>query len=129
MPRTRARPSVRQRGEARVREHIDAENRHDPDGVVATFSPTRASYDVIAFGEAGQPADADAGRVMWVGFIAAFPDLHIEESGPLYHGRTHLFVENRMTATQHGDVAGIPATGASFAACMAGLYDVDERPF
>ncbi len=89
-----AQTSLRQRREAIVREHIDAENRHDPDGVVATFSPTRASYDVIAFGEAGQPA---AVREMWVGFIATFPDLHIEESGPLYPGDTHIFVEIRMT--------------------------------
>lgn len=126
MTTTPAQTSLRQRREATVREHIDAENRHDPDGVVATFSPTRASYDVIAFGEAGQPADADAVREMWVGFIAAFPDLHIEESGPLYHGDTHIFVEIRMTATQHGDFAGIPATGRSFDARMACLYEFEE---
>ncbi len=64
---------------------------------------------------------------MWVGFLAAFPDLHIEESGPLYHGDTHIFVEIRMTATQQGDFAGIPATGRSFDARMACLYEFDEE--
>ena len=92
---------------------------------MATFSPTRSSYDVIAFGEAGQPADAPAVREMWVGLIAAFPDLHIEP-GPLYHGDTHIFVEIRMTATQHGDFAGIPATGRSFDERMACLYEFEE---
>ena len=33
-----AQASLRQRREATVREHIDAESRYDPDGVVATFS-------------------------------------------------------------------------------------------
>src|SRR5258708_30237904 len=60
MTTTPAQTSLRQRREATVREHIDAENRHDPDAAVATFSPTRASYDVIAFGESGEAPHADA---------------------------------------------------------------------
>jgi steroid delta-isomerase-like uncharacterized protein len=120
-----AQTSLRQRREATVREHIDAENRHDPDGVVATFSHTRASYDVPALGEVGQPADAPAVRAMWVGLITAFPDIHIEP-GLLYHGDNHIFVEIHMTGTQQADFAGIPATGRSFDARMACLYEFEE---
>jgi steroid delta-isomerase-like uncharacterized protein len=125
MTTTPAQTTLRQRREVTVREHIDAENRHDPDAVVATFSPTRASYDVPAFGEAGQPADAPAVRAMWAGFITAFPDVHIEP-GPFYHGDTHIFVEVRVTGTQQADFAGIPATGRSFDARMACLYEFEE---
>lgn len=35
-----------------VNQHLDAENRHDPDGVVASFS--QPNYDIPSFGEAGQ---------------------------------------------------------------------------
>lgn len=125
MVTTSTQASLRQRREATVREHIDAENRHDPDGVVATFSPARASYDVPALGEAGQPTDAQAVRAMWAGLITAFPDVHIEP-GPFYHGDTHVFVEIRMTGTQQADFAGIPATGRSFEARMACLYEFEQ---
>jgi len=122
---TPAEMELRQSREATIREHIDAENHHDPDRAVATFSSYRASYDVPAMGEAGQPADANAVRAMWVGIIAAFPDIHIEH-GPLYHGDTHVFVEVRMTGTQQGNFAGIAATGRSFDARVACLYEFEE---
>jgi SnoaL-like domain len=77
--------SLRQRREATVLEHIDAENRYDPDATVATFSPTKASYDAPAFGPAGQVPDHDAVRHMWAGFFTAFADLHLEP-GPFRHG-------------------------------------------
>ncbi len=96
---TSAQMELRQRREATIREHIDAENHHDPNRAVATFSSYRASYDVPSMGEAGQPADANAVRAMWVGIITAFPDIHIVP-GPLYHGDNHIFVEVRMTGTQ-----------------------------
>jgi len=48
-----------------VRRHCEAENRHDVEAMLATFSPSRASYDVPAFGEAGQPTDAASVRAMW----------------------------------------------------------------
>jgi steroid delta-isomerase-like uncharacterized protein len=122
---TSAEMALRQRREATIREHIDAENHHDPDRTVATFSSYRASYDIPAMGEAGQLADANAVRAMWVGIIAAFPDIHFEP-GPLYHGDTHIFVEVRMTGTQQGDFVGIPATGRSFDVRVASLYEFEE---
>ena len=127
MMTTPAQASVRQRREATVREHIAAEDRHDPDGIVATFSPTRARYDVVAFEKTGQPTDAAGVRQMWVDFLAAFPDVHLEASGPLYHGDTHIFVEVRMTGTQQGDFQGISATGRSFDARLACLFEFEEE--
>src|SRR6266566_8827422 len=125
MATTSAEMALRQRREATIKEHIDAENHHDPDRAVATFSSYRASYDVPSMGEAGQPADAYAVRAMWVGIITAFPNIHIEP-GPLYHGDTHVFMEVLMTGTQQADFAGIPATGRSFDARVACLYEFEE---
>ncbi|GAC1623390.1 MAG: hypothetical protein NVS4B9_14850 [Ktedonobacteraceae bacterium] len=124
MTTTQEQTSLRQRREATVREHIDAENRHEPDSVVATFSSTKASYDVPALGDAGRPTGAPAIHAMWEGLIAAFPDVYIE-AGPLYHGDNHVFVEVRMKATQRGEFAGIPPAGRSFNERMACLYEFE----
>jgi steroid delta-isomerase-like uncharacterized protein len=118
---TQARREVR---EETVREHIDAENRHEPDAVVATFSPSKAAYDIPAFGEAGQHTDAAAVRQMWVDVLSAFPDFHIEP-GRLLHGDEHVFVEIHMSGTQADEFAGIPFSGRSFDTRVACLYEFE----
>lgn len=105
-----AHTSSRELREAVVRQHWDAENRHDPAGVVASFSAHRASYDVPAFGRAGQRPDAASVLSLWEDMLAAFPDFHVEP-GPMLHGDNHIFVEVRVTGTQRGEFAGIPPTG------------------
>ena len=54
-----------------VTQHIDAKNRHDPDGVVASFH--QPCYDIPSFGDAGQVNGAEAVRELWAGLIAGFP--------------------------------------------------------
>ena len=102
----------RERREAVVRRHWDAENHHDPAGVVASFSAARASYDIPAFGSTGQRPDAASVRELWEDMLAAFPDFHIEP-GPMLHGDNHIFVEVRVTGTHRGEFAGIPPSGRS----------------
>ena len=114
----------RQIREAVVREHISAENRHEPDAVVATFSHDRAEYDIPALGLAGQQANAEAVRQMWVAVLRAFPDFHIDP-GPLLHGDDHVFVEIRMSGTQAEEFAGIPSSGRAFDTRVACLYDFE----
>jgi steroid delta-isomerase-like uncharacterized protein len=111
--------------EAVVREHIAAENRHEPDAVVATFSPAKAAYDIPAMGEAGRPPNAEAVRQMWVAVLRAFPDFHIEHA-PLLHGDDHVFVEIVMSGTQAEDFAGIPANGGAFETRVACLYEFED---
>jgi steroid delta-isomerase-like uncharacterized protein len=103
----------RERREAVVRAHWEAENRQDTEGIVASFSSTRASYDIPAFGPDGDRPDADAVRDLWEGFLAAFPDFRVDP-GPMLHGDNHIFVEVRCTGTQAAEFAGIPPTGRSF---------------
>jgi hypothetical protein len=54
-----------------VNQHIDAENRHDPDGVVASFH--QPNYDIPPFGDAGQVHGAEAVRQLWTDLIAGVP--------------------------------------------------------
>jgi steroid delta-isomerase-like uncharacterized protein len=115
---------LRQAREKTVREHYEAENRHDLDGLLATFSPSRASYDVPAFGEEGQPADAAAVRKMWEGIFAVFPDIH-HEVLRLRHGDDFILVEYIVSGTQKSDWAGIEATGQSFAIRVAAVYEFE----
>lgn len=120
-----AQSASRARREAVVREHWDAENRHDPDGVVASFSVTRASYDIPAFGPDGKRPNAASVRVLWEDMLAAFPDFHIDP-GPMLHGDNHIFVEVRVTGTQEGEFAGIPPTGRSVdLPRVANLFEFD----
>ncbi len=42
-------PTIRERREAIVREHVEAENRHDGEATIATFDHPR--YEIIATGE------------------------------------------------------------------------------
>jgi len=61
----------------------------------------------------------------FLGMFSVFPDFHIE-AGPLRHGDDHVFVEIRLSGTQHADWAGIPSTGKSFSTRMAVLYEFEE---
>ncbi len=119
-----AETDLRQRREAIVREHIDAENRHDADATVATFSPSKASYDIPAFGDEGQRPDHESVRDMWVELLSVFPDLHIAPQFWRY-GDDHIFVDVRVTGTQKADWAGIPAAGGSMSTRMAAFYEFE----
>ena len=95
-----------------VTQHIDAENRHDPDAVVATFD--QPNYDIPSFGDAGQVNGPEAVLELWQGLVAGFPDLHIEPGRHL-HSEDAVFVEVVFSGTQlgaHGN-DGIPACFAS----------------
>jgi steroid delta-isomerase-like uncharacterized protein len=117
---------LRQAREKTVREHYEAENRHDLDGLLATFSPSRASYDIPAFGEEGRPADAAAVRKMWEGILGVFPNIH-HEVLRLRHGDDFILVEYIVSGTQKSDWAGIQATGRSFAIRVAAVYEFEEE--
>jgi steroid delta-isomerase-like uncharacterized protein len=116
--------TVRQAREAVVRAHVDAENRHDPEATVATFSASTARYDIPAMGADGDVPDHEAIRTLFEGLFTVFPDFHAEP-GPLRHGDDHVLVEVLLTGTQHADWAGIPNTGRSFATRLAAVFDFE----
>ncbi|MGH8973219.1 MAG: ester cyclase [Acidimicrobiia bacterium] len=116
--------SLRQVREATVRRHYEAENRHDLDALLSTFSGAKTSYDIPAFGEAGQLRGAAAVREMWEGLLVAFPDIH-HEVIRLRHGDDFVLVEYEVTGTQQADWAGIPASGRPFSIRVAAVYEFE----
>jgi len=66
---------LRQRREAIVRQHAEAENRHDVEATIATFHHPRYEFN-------GHPSDGgEAVRELLQGFMHGFPDFHIEPPG------------------------------------------------
>ena len=114
---------VRARREAVIREHVAAENRHDPAGAVATFGG-RPRYDVPALGPLGQVDGAEAVHDLLAGLFAPFPDWHAEP-GSLHHAEDAVFMEVRMTGTQQGEFAGIPPSGRRMDVRLACLFEFE----
>lgn len=98
--------TLRQAREATVRQHIDAENTGDVEGVVASFH--RPHYLIMPMGE---PIDGAAGvRDMWQGFLQSFPDFHFDTL-VLHHADSAVVLEGRMSGTQRGEWAGLKPAG------------------
>lgn len=112
---------LRQRREAIVQEHMDAENRHDVDATLATFH--RPCYDVVPVNEMHDGSDSV--RDLWDGIFSALPDWHCEP-GPMFHADDAVFVEVRMTGTQMGEWQGIPATGRPIDVRVGCLFEFED---
>jgi steroid delta-isomerase-like uncharacterized protein len=111
--------ALRERREAIVREHVEAENRHDVEATIATFhSP---SYKVN-----GEPADGEeAVRELLQGLMDGFPDFHAE-IGKLHFADDVVFGEARITGTHNGEFNGIPPTGKPIDVTIAAIFEFDE---
>lgn len=111
---------LKQAREAIVRQHADAENRHDVDATLTTFYSAR--YEVAPLGVSDGES---AVRQLLDGMITGFPDWHIE-TGPLRHGDDFVFVEVRMTGTHNGTWAGWAPTGKKMDVTVACVFEFDE---
>lgn len=113
--------ALRARREAVVREHVEAENRHDIEATVATFD--RPRYEVMPLGE---PNDgAAAVRELLQGMMDGFPDFNAKVLRT-HHADDAVICEVRMTGTHDGPWAGIPATGNRMDVPMACIFDFEE---
>jgi hypothetical protein len=87
--------SLRQRREAIVRQHAEAENRRDVEATIATFHHPRYEFN-------GHPSDGgEAVRELLQGFMHGFPDFHIEPTR-LRHLDDGVLVEGLITGTHDG---------------------------
>jgi steroid delta-isomerase-like uncharacterized protein len=109
---------LRERREAIVREHVDAENRHDIEATIATFhSP---NYKVN-----GEPVEGEAAvRELLQGLMDGFPNFHAE-IGKLHHAEVAVFGEARITGTHDGEFNGVPPTGKAIDMSMAAIFEFD----
>lgn len=110
---------LRQRREAIVKRHAEAENRHDVEATIATFH--RPRYEVN-----GEASDGTrAVRELLQGLMHGFPDLHVE-IGTLQHADDAVFGEALITGTHDGEWAGLPPTGRHVAVPIAAIFEFDE---
>jgi steroid delta-isomerase-like uncharacterized protein len=110
--------SLRQRREAIVRQHAEAENRHDVEATIATFHHPR--YEVN-----GDPSDgAEAVRELLQGMMHGLPDLHID-TVKLRHADDAVIIEGLITGTHDGEWAAIPPTGRRVEVPVAAIFEFD----
>jgi steroid delta-isomerase-like uncharacterized protein len=110
--------SLRQRREAIVNQHADAENRHDVEATIATFD--RPRYEVN-----GQPSEgAEAVRELLQGLMDGFPDFHID-MGKLRHADDAVFGEGLIMGSHDGEFAGIPPTGRRVEFPVVAIFEFD----
>jgi steroid delta-isomerase-like uncharacterized protein len=110
-------PTLRDRREAVVREHMESENRLDFEATLGTFAHPR--YELIATGEVFDGADAVRGY--YAASRAAFPDQR-NEVRAFHHADDGVIVEFDLLGTHGGPLRGIPATGRAFRCTMIALF-------
>lgn len=108
---------LRAQREAAVRLHMEAENVHDFDAVIDTFSHPR--YELIA---TGAVHDGEAAvRAYFRETRTAFPDQR-NELISLRHLDDGVLVEFWLLGTHRGPLAGVAPTGRPFRCRMAALF-------
>lgn len=103
-----------------VREHAEAENRHEFDAALESFHHPR--YELMPLGEVIDGPDAVA--AYYKETRAAFPDQRNKVLA-LHHGEDSVVMEIELTGTHLGPFRGLPATGRSFSCRMAAIFDFD----
>lgn len=121
MQATQVSSTVRERREAAVRTHVDAENRHDVDGVIATFH--HACYDVVPLGAMNDGAPAV--HEFLSGVMGGFADFAAHVPA-LHHADAAVIAEGRFTGTHTGTWAGLPPTGRKVDVRFCAVFDFDE---
>src|SRR6201987_2511107 len=113
-------PSLRERREAIVREHIAAENAHDISRAIATFPHPR--YEVAPFGSVSDGPQAV--HDLLAGMFAGFPDFHVDVPR-LHHADEAIVVEFVMTGTHGGPFAALTPTGRPIGGPFVGMFDFE----
>ena len=100
-----------------MRRHMEAENVHDFDTVIATFRQPR--YELIA---TGQVHDGEtAVREYFRETRSAFPDQR-NELIALHHADDAVIVEFWLLGTHQGPLLGIPPSGKTFRCRMTAFF-------
>jgi len=116
------RERIRAEREAVVRRHMEGENVHDFDDVIATFTHPR--YELIA---TGQVHDGEAAvREYFRESRTAFPDQR-NELIALHHADDAVIAEFWLLGTHRGPLLGIEPTGREFRCRMTAFFIFDDR--
>ena len=112
---------LRARREAVVRRHMEAENEHDYDAVLATFS--RPRYELVATGQVFD-GEAEVRRYFEVS-RTPFPDQR-NELVSIRSTDDAVVVELDLLGTHQGPLAGVEPTGRTFRSRMCALFIFED---
>ena len=115
-------PSLRERREAVVREHMESENHHEFDATLATFDHPR--YEIIATG------DVHDGEAEVMAYFresrTAFPDQR-NELIALHHADHAVIAEFLLKGTHLGPLRGFDPTGRPFSCRMIADFEFEAE--
>ena len=111
---------LRARREALVLKHIEAENRHDVAGTIATMA--RPRYDVVAWNI--QIEGQEAVSEFLAGYFAMLPSI-TTEAERVHHADDAVIVEVWTHGQHTGDFEGIPANGNPIDVRSIGIFYFD----
>ena len=106
-----------------VEEHVGCENRHDLDGLMATFG-SEARYDDEPWGD--HRAGRDGVRSYYAELLRAVPDLEIEILRR-HASADAVVLEGVIRGTHLGPWRGLPATGRRVEIPLCGVYSFDAE--
>jgi steroid delta-isomerase-like uncharacterized protein len=93
-----------------LKRETEAWNAHDADGVAAGYAEDAVLYDVAL----PEPLRGRAAiRDSVAGYLAAFPDFHVEDLGEPIVSGNRVAQEWKVTGTNDGELMGMPPTGKS----------------
>jgi steroid delta-isomerase-like uncharacterized protein len=106
-----------------VEQHVQFENEHNLDGVLATFGDT-ARYEDEAWGD--EYHGRDGVESFYTQLMTALPDVQIQVQ------RRHvtddaILLEVLITGTHLGSWRGLPATGRKVRIPLCGVYSFDDN--
>ena len=93
-----------------LKRETEAWNAHDADGVAAGYAEDAVLYDVAL----PEPLRGRAAiRDSVAGYLAAFPDFHVEDLGDPIVSGNRAAQEWKVIGTNDGELMGMPPTGKS----------------
>jgi steroid delta-isomerase-like uncharacterized protein len=114
-------PSLRDKRESIVREHMDSENRHEFDATMQTFHHPR--YELIATGDVYDGTE-EVERY-FEETRRAFPDQR-NELVALHHADDAVLVEAVVRGTHDGPLRSLPPTGRAFELPILAMFVFEE---
>ncbi len=117
--------SEKTRRKALLKTHYDAENSHDMNGIMATFSPDcEMLYNRIPFTDPQSIRDAH-GRIGFSGTNGAFGDIHHHIDAE-HFTEDEIIVEGRLSGKHVGEFQGFEATGRNVELPFVAFYHFDK---
>jgi steroid delta-isomerase-like uncharacterized protein len=110
---------------ALVEEHVQQENQHHLEGVMATFGEN-PWYDNEPVGE--HHDGRDSVRAHYEELLGALPDFHIDID-ERHVTDDHVILETTISGTHEGNWRGLPGTGreVEFDACAVFAFDDQDK--